>query len=160
MARTIQLPLGGKQRDFRLDLGGLEELQSACDAGPATIFARLMAVQPQAANTKRPNPDNYDLGAADPDFLADFNSYSLLRGIGGDWRIADVRETIRLGLIGGGTTPSDAFIQVSAYVDDVEKFPLTDNVGLAAAILHHALTAPKGEEVGKLETGKVQTATV
>ncbi|MDQ1183582.1 gene transfer agent family protein [Agrobacterium larrymoorei] len=160
MAQTIQLPLGGKLRDFRLDLGGLEELQSACDAGPATIFARLMAVQPQAANTKRPNPDNYGSGVEDPDFVADFNTYALLRGIGGDWRIADVRETIRLGLIGGGMTPGDAFVNVSVYVDNVEKFPLTENVGLAAAILHHALTAPKGEEVGKLETGKVQTSTV
>lgn len=154
MSHVTELPLGGKMRSFRLDLGGLQELQSACSAGPSTILARLMSSQPQAANVKRPEPDGYALGAADPDFIADFNTYSLLRSIGGDWRVEDVRETIRLGLIGAGMSPTDAFVIVSAYVDDIEKFPLVENVGVAASILLHALTAPKGEPVGKLETGR------
>ncbi|CDZ43195.1 Hypothetical protein NGAL_HAMBI1146_59680 [Neorhizobium galegae bv. officinalis] len=157
MTRNVEIPFGGKKHSFRLDLGGLQELQGVCNAGPATILARLLSSQPQAANVRRPDPASYPLGANDPDFLADFNSYALLRGIGGDWRIEDVRETIRLGLIGGGASPTDAYIAVSTYVDQVERYPLIDNVGVAAAILHHALTAPEGEKVGKPTTGKTRT---
>lgn len=157
MTQTVQLPFGGKKVPFRLDLGGLEELQSACNAGPATILARLMSAQPQAANVRRPDPQQYPLGAKDPDFIADFNSYALLRSIGGDWRIEDVRETVRLGLIGAGMSPSDAYILVSTYVDQTDKYPLVDNVGVAASILLHALTAPPGEDVGKSGTGKART---
>jgi hypothetical protein len=159
MTRAVDLPFGGKKHSFRLDLGGLQELQAASNAGPATILTRLVSTQPQAANVKRPSPEDYSLGAADPDFLADFNSYALLRSVGGDWRVEDVRETIRLGLIGAGMTPTDAFIAVSTYVDQVDKFPLIDNVGVAAAILHHALTAPEGEKVGKPKAGKTKKAT-
>ena len=149
MSAPLALPFAGKSMAFRLAIGQLQELQLACNAGPATILARLMASQPQAANARRPDPENYPLGAADPDFLADFNAYALLRGIGGDWRVEDVRETIRLGLIGAGMTPTDAFGMVTRYVDDLQHSPLVDNVGIAAAILHHALTAPEGERPGK-----------
>jgi hypothetical protein len=157
MSGPIEIPFGGKVHPFRLDLGALKELQSACNAGPATIFARLISSQPQAADFKRPNAENYQLASRDPDYVRDFNSYSVLRGIGGDWRVEDVREPIRLGLIGAGMSPSDAYIQVSTYVDQIDKFPLTDNIGVAAAILHHALTAPEGEKVGKQKTGKTTT---
>lgn len=149
MSAPLSLPFAGKSLPFRLAIGQLQELQLACNAGPATILARLMATQPQAANARRPDPENYPLGASDPDFLADFNAYALLRGIGGDWRVEDVRETIRLGLIGAGMTPTDAFGLVTRYVDDLARSPLVDNVGIAAAILHHALTAPEGEKPGK-----------
>jgi hypothetical protein len=149
MSAPLALPFAGKSMAFRLAIGQLQELQLACNAGPATILARLMSSQPQAANAKRPDPENYPLGAADLDFLADFNAYALLRGIGGDWRVEDVRETIRLGLIGAGMTPTDAFGMVTRYVDDLQRSPLVDNVGIAAAILHHALTAPEGERPGK-----------
>ena len=159
MTAAFEAPFGGKKHSFRLPLEGLQELQAACDAGPATILARLMSAQPQAANIKRPNVDDYQLGAEDPDFLADWNSYALVRGIGGDWRVADVRETIRLGLIGAGMAPTDAFIAVSRYVDQTDKFPLIDNVGIAAGILHHALTAPAGEDPGKAQAGETTTAT-
>lgn len=159
MTAPFKAPFGGKKHSFCLPLGGLEELQSVCNAGPATILARLMSAQPQAANVKRPIADNYQFGAEDPDFLADWNSYSLLRGIGGDWRIEDVRETIRLGLIGAGMTPTDAFVAVSRYVDQTDKYPLIDNVGVAAGILLHALTAPAGEDPGKAPAGETTTAT-
>ncbi|MGI2036410.1 gene transfer agent family protein [Rhizobium panacihumi] len=149
MTRAVELSFGGRFRPFRLDIGALRELQGLCNAGPSTILARLMSFQPQAANLRRPEPETYTLGAADPDFLADFNSYAMLRSIGGDWRIEDVRETIRLGLIGGGATPSDASVAVMTYVDQVERFPIVDNIGIASAVLIHALTAPEGEKVGK-----------
>ncbi len=31
---------------------------------------------------------------------------------GGTWRVQDLRETLRLGLIGGGMTPTDAMVKV------------------------------------------------
>lgn len=157
MTAVVEVPFGGKLHAFRLDIGALQELQKACGAGPSTILARLISSQPQAANVMRPDPDKYPLKTADPDFLADFNSYSLLRSIGGDWRVEDVRETIRLGLIGAGMSPTDAYIAVSTYVDQLRKYPLAGNVGVAAAVLLHALTAPEGEDVGKPEAGTTTT---
>ena len=156
MSTHVEIPFGGKKRPFRLALGELQELQGVCNVGPSTILGRLVSYQPQAATFKRPQPDAYDLGASDPDFIADFNTYSILRSIGGDWRVEEVRETIRLGLIGAGMTSTDAFILVSTYVDQTDKHPLTDNVGIAATILVHALTAPVGEDVGKPVTEKAR----
>lgn len=156
MSATISLPLGGKLHSFRLALAQLQELQGVCNAGPATIFARLMSAQPQAAATRRPDPDAYPAGLDDPDFHRDLNAYSILRAIGGDWRVEDVRETIRLGLIGAGASSTDAFVTVSRYVDQIDRFALVDNVGIAAAILHHALTAPEGEPAGKPPAGKTE----
>lgn len=53
----------------------------------------------------------------------------LLRGT---WRVDDVRETIRLGLIGGGTEPTRALSLVMRYVD---ARPLAESVPMAQAIL-------------------------
>lgn len=65
----------------------------------------------------------------------------------GSWRVDDVRETIRLGLVGGGAAPTRALDLVRVYVDDR---PLLENVGPAQAILMAALVgAPDGEAPGK-----------
>src|SRR6185312_3542608 len=98
MSRTLKEDFGGAEREFRLGIGELRELQGKCEAGPATILARLLAFQPQAIGMKRPVAKNYELGESDPDYGADCNIYSLLRTTGNDWRVDDVRETIRLGL--------------------------------------------------------------
>jgi len=60
----------------------------------------------------------------------------LLRG---NWRMNDLRETIRLGLIGGGTTPADALSLTKRYVDER---PLLESVPLALIIVGVALTGP------------------
>lgn len=146
MTKFIKQPFAGQERAFRLDIGALRELQSTCDAGPSTILARLMAYQPQMTDRKRPQPEHYQYGDQDPDYSADLNLFAMLRQIGGDWRVDDVRETIRLGLIGGGMSPTDAFVFVSGYVD---PYPLTDNTGLAASILMHALIGDQDDPVGK-----------
>lgn len=138
MTQTYTDELGGAQRSFRLGIGELRTLQENCKVGPATVLARLMSFQPQAADHKRPDPADYSLGVDDPDFRADFNVYSLLRNFGGDWRIDDVREPIRLGLIGAGITPTEASILVQAYVD---SRPLTEHIGLAAQIIMKSLSA-------------------
>lgn len=50
----------------------------------------------------------------------------------GTWRLDDVRETIRLGLIGGGTKPIDALALVGRYVD---ARPLAESVPVAQAVI-------------------------
>lgn len=64
------------------------------------------------------------------------------------WRINDIRETIRIGLIGGGKKPLDALSLVKRYVDDR---PLAENVQLAQVILIAAIVGVPGDEVGKDE---------
>lgn len=50
----------------------------------------------------------------------------------GAWHVEDVRQTIRLGLIGGGTKPDAALRLVRLYV---EERPLAESWPLARAIL-------------------------
>ena len=58
----------------------------------------------------------------------------------------DLRETIRLGLIGGGMDPLDALVLVKRYVDDR---PLMENVLPAWRILSAALMGPEDDAPGK-----------
>lgn len=62
------------------------------------------------------------------------------------WRLNDIRENIRLGLIGGGMDPVSALKLVKRYVEDR---PLLENVKLAQAILTVALIGAPEEEVGE-----------
>lgn len=50
----------------------------------------------------------------------------------GNWRLRDVRETLRLGLIGGGMKPPEALKLIQRYVDDR---PLAESVPVAQAVL-------------------------
>lgn len=69
------------------------------------------------------------------------------RIVTGQWRIADLRETIRLGLIGGGMEPPKARTLVERYVDNR---PYAESIKPAQAILGAALIgAPDGEKPGK-----------
>lgn len=53
----------------------------------------------------------------------------------GQWTISDVRETIRLGLIGAGMKPAEALRLVRTYVDDVARYPLAESAMLANVIV-------------------------
>lgn len=64
----------------------------------------------------------------------------------GKARLNDIRETIRLGLIGGGKTPVQALVLVKRYVDDR---PLIESLPVARTILMAALVGVPGDEVGK-----------
>lgn len=77
----------------------------------------------------------------------------LKRLIDGSWHVDDVREVIRLGLIGGGIEPTRAHTLVKRYVDER---PLMENVQHAQAILIVALTGPLpvGDEPGKPDPAK------
>lgn len=65
------------------------------------------------------------------------------RVLAGAWRIDDLRETIRLGLIGGGLAPADALVLVSRYVDDR---PWIESVQPAARILTAAVFGAPDED--------------
>lgn len=64
----------------------------------------------------------------------------------GRWFLDDVREPIRLGLIGGGMKPVDALVLVKRYVDER---PLAENVLTAQAIVMAVLYGVPGDPVGK-----------
>jgi hypothetical protein len=54
------------------------------------------------------------------------------RLMAGEYKVADIRETIRLGLIGGGKTPAVALNLVRKYVDER---PIAENILTAQAVL-------------------------
>lgn len=62
------------------------------------------------------------------------------------WRTNDVREVIRLGLIGGGKDPVTAHAHTIRYVDER---PLLESVPPAIAILGTALHGPVLEDSGE-----------
>ena len=67
----------------------------------------------------------------------------LQRLMQGQWRVHEVREIVRLGLIGGGTPPATALGMVKTYV---EQRPMLENVGLALRIVECGLYAPPAKE--------------
>lgn len=71
------------------------------------------------------------------------------------WFVDDLREVIRLGLIGGGQTPTDALKLVQAYVDER---PLLEAVPVALAIMAAALVAPEGDAPKKAKRRGGETA--
>jgi len=70
---------------------------------------------------------------------------------GGRWRVMDLRETIRLGLIGGGMDPAKAIVLVRRYV---EQRPLSESVPVALEILTAAIAIPENESPGKAPAGE------
>jgi len=72
----------------------------------------------------------------------------------GLWRVDDVRETLRLGLIGGGMKPVEALILVKRYVDER---PWMESVNPAQLVLMAALVGDPNEPVGKGEVATPAT---
>lgn len=64
----------------------------------------------------------------------------------GQWRIEDIANVIRLGLIGGGMEPAKALAKVRTYV---EARPPMENVLSAQAILSAAVIGAPEETVGE-----------
>jgi len=64
-----------------------------------------------------------------------------------EWRVDDVRETIRLGLVGGGMDPVKAAVLTKRYVE--ERPAWGRNAMLAQAILGAALFGVEDEDLGK-----------
>lgn len=159
MAKFIEEPFGGAKRKFRLGIGELRDLQDATGVGPATLVARFISLPAAAETNKRPRAESYELGPADPDYIADFNIYATLRTFGGDWRVDDLRETIRLGLLGAGATLTDADVLMLKHFDRTDQTGLNEHVGLAARIVIHAIAPDKDDPVGKAGAETAPTAT-
>ncbi len=66
----------------------------------------------------------------------------------GAWRIEDVSNTIRLGLIGGGMKPDEALKKVRYYV---EARPPMESVPYAIGILSAGLLGASDEKLGEAE---------
>jgi len=64
----------------------------------------------------------------------------------GKWRFNDIRETLRLGLIGAGMIPDRALMLVQRYVDDR---PWSENVLPAQAVIIAAMIGVPGDELAK-----------
>lgn len=64
----------------------------------------------------------------------------------GAFRLNDVRETIRLGLIGGGKTPDQAMKAIRSHVDEN---PLNSSVLLAYVIIEAVMVGVPDDPVGK-----------
>lgn len=64
------------------------------------------------------------------------------------FRIADISQTIRLGLIGGGMAPVDALKLVRTYV---EARPPAENLMFAQAILAAGCIGAPDEKLGELD---------
>ena len=73
----------------------------------------------------------------------------LQRLSGQDWKIDDIREVVRLGLIGGGQVkPADAHLLCVRYIDNR---PFMESRLHAQAILMKALVGDPSDQVGKNE---------
>ncbi|AZO04586.1 gene transfer agent family protein [Mesorhizobium sp. M2A.F.Ca.ET.043.02.1.1] len=68
------------------------------------------------------------------------------RLVSGRWRMGDISNVIRLGLIGGGAEPVKALKLVRAYVQDR---PPLENLVLAQLVLGAAVAGAPEEDVGK-----------
>jgi len=64
----------------------------------------------------------------------------------GQWRVADIREVVRYGLIGGGLKPTDALKLVKEYV---ESRPPMESILYAQVVLSAALMGAPEEKVGE-----------
>lgn len=80
---------------------------------------------------------------------------AILRRLNDDSRVHDYREPVRLGLIGGGLSPSEALKLVVRYVD---TRPAMESVPVARAIVMAALVGVAGDDVvGKGEAERATT---
>ena len=76
-----------------------------------------------------------------------------------DPRLADIRETLRLGLIGGGQKPVDAMVKVRKYVDER---PIDEIRDIAYAIVLAGLARVNSAEAdppGEADAAKTSEST-
>lgn len=79
----------------------------------------------------------------------------LQRLLNGEWHVADVREPIRLGLIGGGMEPLAALTLVRRYIDDRHDW-LPQSI-TARLIVMAAISGAPEEEPGKDDASEDET---
>ncbi len=124
-AGDITLAWGDGEHLFRLGIGELRELQEKTSAPRVRVGGEPVG----------------------PPFLAH-------QIITGKWLVDDLREPLRIGLIGGGMKPMDALALVARYVDGR---PLQESVMPAYAVLTAALVGAADEPVGKDPAPEAET---
>lgn len=113
----------GREDTFCLTkIGHIIELEQLCGAGIFEIAARVESVVVAASDGR----------------------------VGGVAKISDVRETIRLALLGGGKTAQEAQDITNKYV----VAPYLDHIPIAYEILSAALVPPPGQQPGKAEADR------
>lgn len=120
----ITLDFGGEERTFRLAIGQWRKVQETCDAGPAELLARLA---PAFAAAKQGLAFDQIIGM----------------GLLGRWRIDDVREPIRQGLLGMNMPLPAVDKIVREYVDER---PFLENVAVAYQIVLASVVGAEDEE--------------
>lgn len=113
----------GKDYTFALPIGQLEELQEQTGAGPEELLHRLTILPKEQGGAM----ESIRLGLLRPG-------------------PRDLREILRLGLIGGGMKPDRAAILVARYVD---KRPRLESYLPARLVLTAAIVGVPGDPVGK-----------
>lgn len=87
----------------------------------------------------------------------DAGPYVILnRLVDNSWRIGDISNTIRLGLLGGGMTPVEALTKTREYV---EKRPPVENLMTAQAILSAGLVGAPEEKLEKKARRRTRSRT-
>ncbi len=74
----------------------------------------------------------------------------------GNWYVNDIRETIRLGLIGAGTKPDEAMRLVKVSVDGNPR-GLAESVLTAMAIIEAVIIGVPDDPVGKNQAPEAET---
>jgi len=123
---TIMLAWGDGEHAFRIAFGQWHELQEAIN-------------RPRLAVGEPP-----------------IGPMTLLRALAtGDAWPSDIREVLRLGLIGAGMKSDRALVLIKRHV---ENKPAFENVPTARAVLQRAMFGPPGDQAGK-ERGPATTET-
>lgn len=114
---SVSLKFGGGECIFRIAFGQWRELQETIN-------------KPRQENGEAP-----------------IGPMSLLRALldGNAWP-HDVREVIRIGLIGGGMKPDRALVAVKRHV---EGRPYFQSMATARTVLQYAMFGPPDDQVGK-----------
>lgn len=144
MSRNAEISFSWADGDyrFRLGVGELELLQEATDCGPYVLADRLRT-RIRAVRIS----DEALVGGDAPEFMfaldGEAGPPSTLPPL---CTLKEIRETLRLGLIGGGMKPHEALRLVRSYV---EEKPIEDNRLHALAIVQAALYGAPEERLGE-----------
>ena len=85
-----------------------------------------------------------------------FGPFTLMhRLISGEWSVADIREPLRLGLIGGGMQPEAALLLVRRYVD--QRNAWIHYAGVAKLVVMAAISGAPEELPGKNDAPETET---
>lgn len=76
----------------------------------------------------------------------------------GTWRVQDIRETLRLGLVGGGMPSNEATRLVIRHVEEYDT-PLAEHALHARAIIFAALMGAREDPAGKSDAAEESAPT-